>query len=323
MTTEFEGTVYADLQRGQLVFDTRYQRTKIRWAHVRRIAEEFDPDGFGILHVAPTGDDHYVVIDGQHRVLAIDALAVRHPEWGPECWLPCLVHATANEALTFVTLSGSVPLTVLERLKARYAGGEPKAVAMVDLVRECGLEFAFDGVRGGENRYLSVTSRIEEMFEREPDRLRWTLLTALEAFPSEEAKSLNGTLLMGIFLFSNYAAIDGQKFDTARLIRALSGKSPSVIRKSAAKEYAESTASGVAMVLLELYNKTSGAKMKRWSRSEIKSLSSEQSHVTRKAAIGDEAYRQERGRFGSGQSNPTWQSVQEANARLAATHARA
>lgn len=263
---------YEYIERRFLIHDSRYQRTRLRKDHIEAIAASFNPDIFGVLHVVRKDDAHYAVVDGWHRVSAIDLMGRTNSGWGPHCQLPCLVHQTLNEALTFVGLSQARPLTPLEKLKARYAGGDQTAMALVSIVQDCGLDFAFDHQGHQDRTYVSSVQAIESIYAYNPDYLRWTLQTVLAAW-GPDAAGLHSAILNGVTNFAVYAGLDGFEIDTDRLISALAKTSPDKLRRRAQSEFAETVTSGIALVVLELYNKESArGRLPQWTHSKLASF---------------------------------------------------
>lgn len=106
------------------------------WA--RKIADEFDPDYFGVISVTlPNGDGKYHIIDGQHRAYAA-RLAL-----GQEQKIPCNVFdahdpARAAEIFDKINTSRKSPRAI-DQFKVRVTAGNPDEVAVNAIIEALGF----------------------------------------------------------------------------------------------------------------------------------------------------------------------------------------
>lgn len=146
--------------------DYDYQRL-VRSRRVSRLVAQFDPKLLGTLEVSERADGSYWVIDGQHRLEACKAI-------DPDLEVPCVVYrglTREEEAEVFwKTQDGRSNVSPAERLVARLAQGEPKAVAIVDImtannVRAVSWVGGADA-SGGLKRTTRAIAAIEVAFAR-------------------------------------------------------------------------------------------------------------------------------------------------------------
>lgn len=128
------------LRLSDLRVDPTYQREILETgkANIRRMIEGFSWLLFGVVIVASRPNGKYAIIDGQHRVTA----ALLH---GNIAEVPCLVLSGggAAEARAFSAINGNVTrIHVLQSFRAKVAGGDVYAVALVRMCARAGVTIA-------------------------------------------------------------------------------------------------------------------------------------------------------------------------------------
>lgn len=128
------------LTLSELKVDPDTQRA-LRPNHSKQIADNFDPEAFGVLTVSERPDGFYV-IDGQHRVDALHRLG-----WNGQK-LPCIVFSgldRADEARRFNGLNTSKAVRLFDKFRLRVIAGDPTAVEIDTIVRSHGLRVTDNG----------------------------------------------------------------------------------------------------------------------------------------------------------------------------------
>jgi hypothetical protein len=116
--------------------DPAYQRS-LNEKRVQHIADEFDPDAFGVITVSKREDGTYWVIDGQHRLAAL-----RRMGWKDTQQVACNIFSGLSrqqEAGLFSKIDDYLNLGYLDRFRARVESGEQRAVAIEHIIRNAGF----------------------------------------------------------------------------------------------------------------------------------------------------------------------------------------
>lgn len=125
------------IEVAKLVVDTSYQRD-IGYRgqkQIVHIAENFCWSKFAPLLVAPTGNGHFAIIDGQHRATAAKARGIPT--------LPALIVPIGREeqAASFAAVNGSVTaISAQQVFKAALAAGEGWAGEITDCAASAGVK---------------------------------------------------------------------------------------------------------------------------------------------------------------------------------------
>ena len=165
---------------------------------VKRLAREFDPDAVFVLAVWHRPDGRYVIIDGQHRVLAMRELGIDE-------LVPCYVYEnmTADQACErFLELNHRRNVAATDKFRIGVGAGIPECVGANQIINERGLVIEGDNSRNGApaiacaatlRRYWSHQPR-----ERTgPQALGCALDAAITAWGAE-GDALNGTVIGGL-----------------------------------------------------------------------------------------------------------------------------
>ena len=160
------------IPKSELEVDHSYQRNKINLARVEDMARAWDWIACGALVVSLRDDNHWFVIDGQHRKMAADKRSDIKE-------LPCLVFETdgkKGEALGFLSINcGKVGVGGMDKYRARIAAGDKVAVELDKLLRSTGHKA---GATGSAKTVACIGCLYKRM-EEDPTRLGfiWPLLS--------------------------------------------------------------------------------------------------------------------------------------------------
>lgn len=239
----------------KLVVDTVVNTRPLREGRVAQLAEDFDPDLVGVIHVSPRDRGMYAIIDGQHRVEA-----VRRALGGDQnvpCWVHRRIH-TAKQASLFVGLNNSAKVPVLYEFLGRVNANQPDAVAIANIVESVGLKFS--GTQSPGN--IRCVGALQSVYAGAEDRgvgakaLALTLKVVLDAWgPTEVA--VMGSVIEGIGLvILRY----GDQLDPEALIQKLAAsKGGALALLGQARQVKEmrggTVARGFAGQVVTLYNK--------------------------------------------------------------------
>lgn len=239
----------------KLVLDPVINTRPMRLSRVAQLAQDFDPDLVGVIHVSPRDKGTYAIIDGQHRVQAVrDAL-------GSDQVVPCWVHKgirTAKQASLFVGLNNSAKVPPLYQFMGRVSANQPQAVAISEIIEEAGLTLDANA-RDGTIRCVASLERVYSGFG-DPvagaRALRLALRVVTQAW-GPTTSALGGSVVEGIGLvILRY----GDQIEIDSFISKLSsskGGAPALLGQArAAKDWRGGTvARAVAGTAVTLYNR--------------------------------------------------------------------
>lgn len=147
-----------------------YQRVKIKWSRVNKIASEWCWMSCGVLCVAERSGTWFV-FDGQHRLLA----AKKRSDIDK---LPCIVFQTEDrqsEAGAFDEINNSKSaVTGIDRFMARIVAGDEGAVELQKLLHATGLKITDTDGAGTARCVITLW----KLHERDPQMFRdiWPLI---------------------------------------------------------------------------------------------------------------------------------------------------
>lgn len=200
----------------ELEIDPVYQRS-IEFAasrhQIRRIAESWDWDLFGMLLVSRRPDDRLFVVDGQHRLAAAQLR-------GDIDMLPCSITrraGPAEEARLFIAANRSRrTVATLDDFHAAVAAGDPESLKILELVEGAGLKIArhYEAKGYGPNEIGSIAGLRRALQKHGEEPVRRTLNLLGEAFPDEQL--VNGATLLAALIELHAAhELDGDRlFET-------------------------------------------------------------------------------------------------------------
>jgi hypothetical protein len=174
---------------GLLSFDPTVNRAPIA-AKVRKIRENFQPMLVGVPVVSKRTDGDYVVLDGQHRVLAI----VTNPALGEEYELPCECLAgltREQEAAIFLGLNRDrTPTKPYDQFRVGVVAGNPSYVAIQRVLSDLGLKA---GASAGTNRVGCVRA-LESILDKHGEEILHTALAVLVDAFGRDAETFDADL---------------------------------------------------------------------------------------------------------------------------------
>lgn len=150
------------LTAGDIKVDTRYQRG-LNLAQVERIASQFDPGAFGTITVSRRNDGSLWVLDGQHRLAAL-----QHMNWGDQR-VPCIVYdglSLDDEAKLFYSPQMTRrALTPMERFRARLILGDPVAIEIKRIANAHGYEINTGTGSDGNTDTIDAVAAVECIYK--------------------------------------------------------------------------------------------------------------------------------------------------------------
>lgn len=184
----------------ELEIDPGYQRS-IEFAasqrQVRKIAERWDWDLFGMLLVSRRPDDRMFVVDGQHRLAAARLR-------GDIDMLPCSIArraGPAEEARLFIAANRTRrTVATLDDFHAAVAAGDPESLLIQKLVVGAGLKVGRhpDAKGYGPNEVGYIAGLRKALARHGEDVVRRALASLAEAFPDE--RFVNGGAMLSALL---------------------------------------------------------------------------------------------------------------------------
>jgi hypothetical protein len=232
-----------------LVRDERVQRSLIP-TRVRRLQQEMNLDGIGVITVNRRIDGALVILDGQHRVQALIDNGMG--EWKVEC----LVHlglSLAEEAAIFRLLNNTRRALPYDDFTKGVLAGDEDCVAINEIVEAAGLSVA-DQKRDGTVCAVTALRRIYALGGGVV--LATTLDVATTAW-GRTADAADGQILTGI---GTVIARYGDAIETSVLVRKLAkrpGGVPALIgdARGLSKLEGGAVARGVARLIVLSYNR--------------------------------------------------------------------
>lgn len=189
------------------------QRT-VNMNRVAKISKNFDPDVFGVVLLAkPNGIDKYHVIDGQHRLTAVEML------FGNEEKVPCYVTAaeTPQEAAdTFARTNGyggtrAAP-SAIDKFRVAVTAGYDAETQVHRLLKTMGYRVAADGSDGA----ISAISACMSVYRQYGlDRLR-DALQVIQATWGRKYAATTAHIVQGYAL-----ALEDSDIDHGRLVKTV------------------------------------------------------------------------------------------------------
>lgn len=204
---------FEEHEAGALIRDERVQRSIID-RRVRDLAAAMNLDGLGTFTVSKRDDGRLIVIDGQHRQLAL--LAVGMGEWP----VHCEVHhglSIPEEATLFRLKNNTRKPSALDDYLKGVVAGDRECLAIQALVERVGLRVAFDGT----GKAIACVDAMRRIYRSKPgtgpSALGFALSTAVGAWGAESS-SVDAHIVNGLgAIYLRY----GEQIDRQKLIRNL------------------------------------------------------------------------------------------------------
>jgi len=241
-----------------MIIDVSCQKERTNWSFVRHIADNFDWELFQPLDIVRNGHNSYLVIDGQHRLLA-----ARRAEIGS---VPCRVHkdrGPAERSRIFLDLNEQRHgVNSRDRLRNRANSGDPRFVKAMRILRDHGLAVS----KEDEGIRLTCAATVVAIVEKYgADRLRESLDFVVSTWGERETRRFQSWIVRGAADFLEYlwASLgpNGKQVDYERLTAAASTKIGNrftlrdVITKAQERyPYRPHGAEAVCSALVDLYN---------------------------------------------------------------------
>lgn len=233
-----------------LTIDERVQRS-VNHIRVRKIAGDLNLDGLGTITVSRRPNGSMVIIDGQHRVLALLESGLG------DTVLSCEVFDgldTRGEAVLFLVRNASQKPNPVDSYRLGLLAGDEECLAVQKIVDSAGLRVA---LQCGPGVIACVTTMRTLYRKAGANALAPALRVPLAAWGTE-ATSVEAPIVAGIgAVFARY---DGE-IDRAALIRKLSkfpGGATGLLGKAKGlHEMRKSVSIGrcVAILVVDLYNR--------------------------------------------------------------------
>lgn len=237
-----------------------------------KIAQEFDPNYVGVIHVSERSGGRRYIVDGQHRVGAMRILG-----WVDQR-VECKLYrglSLAEEATLFGKLNDFVRVQKFDAFMARITARESDAVAIDEIIRGAGLRWHKVAPQDSEN-CINCVGALESVYRgdafnvrsRQPVILRETLLLTMGAWGSRH-DSFRGDIIQGIgaFLLRYGSAVDRTRLRD-RLASA-EGGSLGLLGKARTHRGLDggTVAMGLVKALVSLYNRGArhDSKLPDWS----------------------------------------------------------
>lgn len=218
------------------------------WA--QKIAEDFDPDHFGIISVTlPNGDGKYHIIDGQHRCHAV-RLAL-----GSDQKVPCNVFeaedpARAAEIFDKINTNRKSP-GAIDRFKVRVTAGYEREVAVDRIIRSLGYRVAF----ATEPGTLRAVGACLFVYDRFGGTILESALKLLQATWKNDPTAVDAPLIRGYgtFLHKYPGANWGRVVE--RVSRQHTALQFLIHSRTTRDMFGGSLSDGVVRMLVETYNR--------------------------------------------------------------------
>lgn len=248
---------------GKAAHTTKWIRVKdldVVWAQAQRhldekraakIAEEFDPDMFGVLSVTKVGDNGmYHVIDGQHRRRAVQIL------WGETEMVPCNVFdasspARAAEIFDAMNTSRKSPQAI-EIFKVRVTAGTEPEASVNKIITGLGYHVANASKMDGALRAVTACVSVYKRFGAAGLR---DALFVIQGTWGKAQESVDANMIRG---YAEFLATYGERIDRQRLVdRVAKQYTPGRLMgaaKSAREMFRGSVSENIGKVLVSTYN---------------------------------------------------------------------
>lgn len=139
-----------------LTVDATVQRP-LDSVRVAVIAGDFEPEGFGVIHVSKRLDGTHHIIDGAHRIAALRVLAKDDEPVNAVLWENL---TRAGEAAMFRRLNNTRQVQPLDRFRVRIVEGDPVACKLATMLATHGWQIAKNSARGS----FFAVSALEKVF---------------------------------------------------------------------------------------------------------------------------------------------------------------
>ena len=228
-----------------LEIPAEYQR-KLKMGKVKQIVAEFN----GVIVNPPKvsyRDGRYIVIDGQHTVVALKML-----NGGEDLPIVCRVYTgltKEEEALVFAQQTGaSTPLSAGAKLRAKLVGKDSESLAFLAATEAAGLQLGADSVRA-TRKIICVSTALKEFQQYGADTYTEGLKAIVDAWGGDP-DSLRSGIIQGMMRF---IALYKDEYKYSRLVKRLATVYPTKLIRDA-DAMSGSASYRYMMQILKLYN---------------------------------------------------------------------
>lgn len=255
-----------NLPLSKLIVDSRVQRPLVE-RRVTDISSNLNPEAIGVICVSDRGGDVYSIIDGQHRVRALEVAGYT------ENPITCEVYtglSLSEEAAMFRLRNNTAQVSYLDKFRVRVIEGDPRANHIMDILTKHGWKLGVSN-KDRSQRFLCAISSVEKIYILGDDHeginfADRTLAIVTKAW-GHNAHGVDGRVLQGIgMVLHRY----GSDIDVSDLIVKLS-KSPGgpmalVGRaRGLATLLSTSVSRGMAETIVGIYNRSRrGSQLPAW-----------------------------------------------------------
>lgn len=195
-----------------LIIDLSYQR-KPNANKVSKIISNFDPNAIGVLVCSMREDGTIAVIDGGHRIAALNAMGMSKTD------VRCLVFfelTIAQEAEMFVTLNDNRTKPKTQDIfKSKAMSGDKDAIAIQNILDKFGLSIS----NGPAMNSVRAVGTISTIYKRNGSAVLENSISILGSAFDKHSSSFSDCALIAV---SKILATYGDKVDKNRMIATLS-----------------------------------------------------------------------------------------------------
>lgn len=233
---------YEMLEINNLTID-KYQRQP-RSTQVQKIVKGFDPNRLGVITVSYR-DNEYHVIDGQHRIAALQVLNIEY------CM--CQVHrglTYAQECEIFYRQGDNRRgISVLEKLNARIEARDSEALELEKIVKDAGFKIS----KGPVKNSIQAVDALQKIMRSENGRLiLMRTLSLIQNTWHGDIDSTSKKMLYGVSLFVREYYTEFKDID---FILQLEKIRPVVILREANADISTNSYNRFKIVIKKYFNK--------------------------------------------------------------------
>lgn len=207
-----QSKLISNVRVADLVIDLSYQR-KPNAVKVAKIINNFDPDAIGVLVCSMREDGTIAVIDGGHRVAALNAMNLENTN------VRCLVFfdlTLKKEAEMFTILNDNRTKPKTQDIfKSKVIAGDTDAVKIKSILDSLGLAIS----NGPANNSVRAMGTISSIYKREGSANLQDTLSYLYLAFDKHSTSFSDSALIAV---SKMIATFGNKIDGKRFVTTLS-----------------------------------------------------------------------------------------------------
>lgn len=203
------------LRLDQLAVDYAVQRA-LDQVRSQRIADDFNPDAMGVLHVSARADGTYHILDGQHRRDA----ALKAGE-SPSQPVACMVYSgltRQQEATLFLLLNATRGVSQLDKFRVRIEQGDPTAVRLNTMLHSHGWHLDNNMTAGGFRAVAALESIYNggKVYEGTHFDVCEDVVRVITEAWGHNANGVRGEIIngLGAFLLRNRRGVDLHKLST-------------------------------------------------------------------------------------------------------------